>query len=131
MRAASTAAGSAELRPVKPCARCSMVNVDPQTAGTGPQVLDLLQGYRQDARIDGAPSFGMNLITVTGDGQTLAVGQAVSATLPNGSLRSVRILSAAAPKSGALSISVPSRSNRTAWTLAKRLMRFCGKPAGN
>lgn len=77
----ATAEGPVALRPVKPCARCSMVNVDPQTAGTTEPVLDLLQAYRQDARIDGAPSFGMNLITVAGGGHTLAVGQAVTASL--------------------------------------------------
>jgi hypothetical protein len=43
--------------------------------------LDLLHTYRQDARIDGALSFGMNLITVAGLEQTLAVGQPVRATL--------------------------------------------------
>jgi uncharacterized protein YcbX len=73
--------GGVQLRPVKPCARCEMVNVDPQTAARSAQVLDLLQTYRQDARLDGALSFGMNLITVAGLEQTLAVGQPVRATL--------------------------------------------------
>jgi len=70
-----------QLRPVKPCARCEIVNLDPLTAERSPQVLDLLHTYRQDARIDGALSFGMNLITVAGLEQTLAVGQPVRATL--------------------------------------------------
>lgn len=70
-----------QLRPVKPCARCEMVNLDPLTAERSPQVLDLLYTYRQDARIDGALSFGMNLITVAGLEQTLAVGQSVKAAL--------------------------------------------------
>ena len=44
-------------------------------------VLDMLHTYRQDARLDGALSFGMNLITVAGLEQTLAVGQPVKAAL--------------------------------------------------
>lgn len=76
-----TSDGEVQLRPVKPCARCEMVNVDPQTAARGPQVLDLLQTYRQDARLEGALSFGMNLITHSGLEQTLAVGQPVRAAL--------------------------------------------------
>lgn len=76
-----TAGEAVQLRPVKPCARCVMVNHDPQTAERSPAVLDLLQTYRQDARLDGALSFGMNLITVAGLEQTLAVGQSVKAAL--------------------------------------------------
>lgn len=76
-----TAGGQVQLRPAKPCVRCEMVNLDPLTAKGSPVVLDLLQTYRQDARLEGALSFGMNLITVSGLEQTLAVGQPVRATL--------------------------------------------------
>ena len=76
-----TAGGPVQLRPVKPCARCEMVNLDPLTAEGSPQVLDMLHSYRQDARLDGALSFGMNLITVAGLEQTLALGQPVRAAL--------------------------------------------------
>lgn len=70
-----------QLEPVKPCPRCVMVNNDPQTAQRSPEVLYALQDYRRDARLDGAASFGMNLITVAGLGQRLALGQSVAADL--------------------------------------------------
>ncbi len=82
-----TPKGPVVLRAVKPCARCSMVNVDPLTADTRPDLLRALAAYRQDARIDGGLSFGMNLITVSGVEQRLAVGQAVQASLRPGPSR--------------------------------------------
>ena len=38
---------------------------------------DTLQTYRQDARVGGAITFGMNAIVLEGDGQMLRVGQRV------------------------------------------------------
>jgi hypothetical protein len=38
----------------------------------------MLQTYRQDARLNGALSFGMNSITVEGVDQLLQVGQMVT-----------------------------------------------------
>ena len=75
----ATADGVAELQPVKPCARCPIPNIDPATAESRPAVGDTLQGYRQDARLDGAVTFGMNAIVLQGDGQVLRVGQVVHA----------------------------------------------------
>ena len=69
--------GAVVLRPVKPCARCPIPNIDPRTAESSPVVGDTLQSYRQDARVGGAITFGMNAILVEGDGQVLKVGQAV------------------------------------------------------
>lgn len=66
-----------ELRPVKPCPRCPIPNIDPLTATSSPAVGDMLQTYRQDARVNGAITFGMNAIVVTGQDQTLRVGQVV------------------------------------------------------
>lgn len=66
------------LKPVKPCPRCPIPNVDPLTARSSPEVGDTLQSYRQDARLDGAVTFGMNAIILRGIGNTLRVGQAVS-----------------------------------------------------
>ena len=40
----------------------------------------MLQGYRQDARVNGAVTFGMNAIVLGGAGQLLKVGQAVGAS---------------------------------------------------
>ena len=73
----TTADGKAVLRPVKPCPRCPIPNIDPQTATSSPEVGDMLQTYRQDARVQGAITFGMNAIVVHGQDQTLRVGQVV------------------------------------------------------
>jgi uncharacterized protein YcbX len=68
-----------ELRPVKPCARCPIPDIDPATAVSTPEVGDTLRTYRSDERVGGAITFGMNAIVVRGDGETLKVGQAVEA----------------------------------------------------
>jgi uncharacterized protein YcbX len=75
----TTGEGVVELKPVKPCARCPIPNIDPLTAESSPVVGDTLQAYRQDARLNGALTFGMNAIVLQGDGQLLRVGQAVTA----------------------------------------------------
>ena len=75
----TTETGVVELKPVKPCARCPIPNVDPVTAEPGPQVSDTLQAYRQDPRLNGAVTFGMNAIVLQGDSQVLRVGQSVTA----------------------------------------------------
>ena len=67
------------LRPVKPCSRCPIPDVDPATGETGHAVGDTLQSYRQDDRLNGAVSFGMNLVIAQGIDQMLKVGQGVSA----------------------------------------------------
>jgi uncharacterized protein len=66
------------LRPVKPCARCPIPNVDPATGESSPEVSDALQAYRANEIVGGAVTFGMNVIVVRGVEQTLRVGQAVS-----------------------------------------------------
>ena len=67
----------AGLQLVKPCARCPIPNIDPVTAQSHPGVGDALQAYRQDARVNGAITFGMNAIVTHGAGTVLRVGQAV------------------------------------------------------
>jgi uncharacterized protein len=69
----------ASLRLVKPCARCPIPNIDPATASSHPAVGDALQAYRQDARVNGAVTFGMNAIVTRGAGALLRVGQSVQA----------------------------------------------------
>lgn len=71
--------GVAALENVKPCARCPIPNVDPDTATSSPAVGHALQAYRQDPRLNGAITFGMNAIVLAGDGLILRVGQSVSA----------------------------------------------------
>ncbi|MBX9818838.1 MAG: MOSC N-terminal beta barrel domain-containing protein [Burkholderiaceae bacterium] len=70
-------AAVAGLQLVKPCARCPIPNIDPATAESHPGVGDALQAYRQDARVHGAITFGMNAIVTRGAGTVLRVGQAV------------------------------------------------------
>lgn len=75
----ATEAGEVQLKPVKPCPRCPIPNIDPATAESDPAVTDTLQGYRRNDAVGGAVSFGMNAIVVEGLERTLRVGQAVSA----------------------------------------------------
>lgn len=70
----------AQLALVKPCARCPIPNIDPDTAESHPGVGDALQSYRRDARLNGAITFGMNAIVQAGAGQVLRVGQTVAAS---------------------------------------------------
>jgi uncharacterized protein YcbX len=74
-----TEAGVAQLKPVKPCPRCPIPNIDPDSAHSHPAVSDVLQAYRQDPRVNGALTFGMNCLPTAGIGQVLRVGQRVSA----------------------------------------------------
>jgi uncharacterized protein YcbX len=71
--------GAALFDNVKPCARCPIPNIDPATALSNPVVGDVLQTYRQDRRLNGAVTFGMNAIPLQGDGVLLRVGQRVAA----------------------------------------------------
>ena len=76
-----TGQGLIRLKSAKPCTRCEMVEVDPQTAQTGSAVLPALGAYRRDARVNGAITFGVNLMVLEGFDQELAVGQTVRASL--------------------------------------------------
>ncbi len=71
--------GPALFDNVKPCARCPIPNIDPTTALSSPAVGDALQTYRQDPRLGGAVTFGMNAIPLQGNGVVLRVGQTVGA----------------------------------------------------
>jgi uncharacterized protein YcbX len=51
--------GAIELELRKPCARCVMVNVDPETGAAGVEPLRTLAGFRQQ---DGKVLFGWNLV---------------------------------------------------------------------
>lgn len=76
----TTAEGEAVLTPVKPCPRCPIPNIDPDTAHSSPEVNDTLQTYRQDSRVKGALTFGMNSIVTAGVDHVLRVGQPVRAS---------------------------------------------------
>jgi len=70
------AGAEVRLQPVKPCARCSIPDIDPATAQSGSAVRDTLQTYRQDRRLLGALTFGMNAIVRAGAGRVLSEGLA-------------------------------------------------------
>jgi len=75
-----TVEGPIRLRLVKPCTRCSIPNVEPETAATGHEPGDTLATFRADARVDGGITFGMNAVVLEGFDRTLQVGQAASAS---------------------------------------------------
>jgi len=66
--------GPVVLRLVKPCARCTIPDVDPATGTQGHGVADALAAYRADPRVGGQVTFGMNAIVVEGIDRTLRVG---------------------------------------------------------
>lgn len=76
-----TEQGEVQLQPVKPCVRCSIPDVDPATAQSQTVVGETLRSYRADPRMDGATTFGMNLIVRQGIDHLLKVGQPVGANL--------------------------------------------------
>ena len=82
----ATDQGTAQIKPVKPCPRCPIPNIDPLTALSEYTVGDMLQTYRQDARVGGAPSFGMNAIVLGSTDHLLKVGQAVEASYSFGAV---------------------------------------------
>ena len=68
-----------QLRPVKPCARCPIPDIDPANGASSPYVSATLRTYRANELVNGAVTFGMNAIALSGYGQLLRVGQAVTA----------------------------------------------------
>ena len=60
----ATEQGAVQLKPVKPCPRCPIPNVDPVTALSSPEVGDMLQSYRQDARVNGAVTVSYTHLTL-------------------------------------------------------------------
>jgi uncharacterized protein YcbX len=65
--------GAARFRAVKPCGRCVVTTIDPDTAEQGHEPLATLARHR---RIDGKLVFGTNLVPDT-PGATIRVGDAV------------------------------------------------------
>jgi hypothetical protein len=69
----------AHLQLVKPCARCPIPDVNPDSATTGHAVGDALRAYRADHRLNGAITFGMNAVVRAGAETVLAEGQSGAA----------------------------------------------------
>jgi hypothetical protein len=81
----SSGEGNFSLALIKPCPRCLIPDVNPQTASSSPEVSQVLQTYRQDARVDGAITFGMNAMVIRPDDEPfdlpLKVGQSARGML--------------------------------------------------
>ena len=75
----ATGEGNLLLKPVKPCVRCPITDIDMLTAVSSHEVSDMLRSYRSDPRVGGAVTFGMNAVVLDGFEQTLKIGQVVSA----------------------------------------------------
>ena len=73
--------GPVLLKMTKPCARCSIPDIDPDSATVDHRVNDMLAQYRADARMGGALTFGRHAVVVAGIEHRLRVGAAVRATL--------------------------------------------------
>lgn len=66
------------LKPVKPCPRCPIPDIDPRTAESSPHVSEALRAYRSNEVVGGAITFGMNAIVLEGVDAQLRVGQEVT-----------------------------------------------------
>lgn len=66
--------GPIRIKLVKPCTRCPIPDVDPQTGERGHAVGDALAAYRADPRLDGKVTFGMNAVIVDGIDRVLRTG---------------------------------------------------------
>lgn len=75
-----TPEGPLRLKLVKPCARCPIPNVDPQTGERGHEPLDTLTTYRANPVVDGGITFGMNAVIVQGIECGLRVGDTGTAS---------------------------------------------------
>jgi uncharacterized protein YcbX len=76
-----TADGPVVLRLVKPCARCSIPDVDPLRGELDHAVSAELATYRADTRLDGKITFGMNAIVEQGIDAWLHTGASGRATI--------------------------------------------------
>ena len=76
-----TSEGPVVLRLVKPCARCSIPDVDPQRGELDHAVSADLAAYRADPRLDGKVTFGMNAVVEQGFDRVLQTGAVGQATI--------------------------------------------------
>jgi uncharacterized protein YcbX len=67
------------LKPVKPCTRCTIPDVDPASGVPSPAVGQVLRTYRSNDAMKGAITFAMNAIVLEGFDAILRVGQDVTA----------------------------------------------------
>lgn len=79
--ASAIRAGEAVLKPVKPCARCTIPSVDQASGELTADPLDVLRTYRVNPKVNGGITFGMNAIVSNGAGTVLHVGQELEVEL--------------------------------------------------
>lgn len=70
-----TEGGQVQLSLVKPCPRCVIPDIDPDTAIAQPEITDILAQYRRLTHMAGAICFGMNAVVRGGAGLKLRPGQ--------------------------------------------------------
>ena len=73
--------GPVHLKLTRPCTRCSIPDIDPDSAAIDHRVNDTLSQYRADARMGGALTFGRHAVVLAGIEHRLRVGASVRATL--------------------------------------------------
>ncbi len=73
--------GPVVLKLVKPCARCTIPDIDPLSAAQGQVVSETMSAYRANAIVGGGLTFGMNAVIVSGIEHTLHEGASVRATV--------------------------------------------------
>lgn len=73
--------GGTVIKPVKPCARCTIPAVDQVTGERGADPLDIMRSYRANDKVGGGITFGMNAIVTAGAGAVIKLGQEVSVEL--------------------------------------------------
>jgi len=73
--------GPVHLKLTRPCTRCSIPDIDPDSAAIDHRVNDMLSQYRADARMGGALTFGRHAVVLAGIEHRLRVGASVRATL--------------------------------------------------
>lgn len=71
--------GEVVLRLVKPCTRCVVTQLDPETGARGIDPLPALRAHRYDASLKGV-TFGQNALVVAQPGDRLRVGAHIEAT---------------------------------------------------
>ncbi|WP_442783612.1 MOSC domain-containing protein [Collimonas fungivorans] len=74
-------AGPICLQPVKPCTRCPMPAIDQASGEIGPDPMDILLTYRANPRVEGAVTFGVNMLVREGNGAVLRIGQDIEGEL--------------------------------------------------
>jgi len=72
--------GPVMLELVKPCPRCQIPDIDPETSIADEEVSELLAQYRRLEKMEGAVCFGVNAVVRSGAGRSIGCGDTFTAT---------------------------------------------------